>query len=254
MHLPPATERLWAVLQHAKELNDFVLIGGTALALQIGHRISEDLDFIPAHNRTLPRGRIRSLNERLAQLGWNVRATPSPALVAEYEDSGRNWADYQQDFVADDPDGGSVKLTFVIAEPENLLCLVPAKAGTTGPRVAEIEELFRLKCIAAADRTKSRDWLDLYLLLQSGKFTHLDFIEAFERAGVPQKREIALLRMTQGKLNTTDEGFSALLTTPPTLEQMRNYFEALEDSVEQELAAREFAAINVLNDRNGESG
>lgn len=107
-----------------------------------------------------------------------------------------------------------MKLTFVIAEPENLLCLAPTKDGTTGPRVAEIEELFRLKCIAAADRTKSRDWLDLYLLLQSGKFTHLDFIDAFERAGVPQKREIALLRMTQGKLNANDEGFSALLTAP----------------------------------------
>ena len=245
MHLPPATERLWLVLQHAAELKDFVLIGGTALALQLGHRISEDLDFIQAHNGVLPRGRIRLLGKRLAELGWTLRATPSPALVAEYEDSGQDWADYQQDFVADDPAGGSVKLTFVVAEPANLSCLDAARHATSGPRVAIVEELFRLKCIAAADRTKSRDWLDLYLLLQSGKFTPLDFIEAYERAGVPQKREIALLRMTQGRVNTNDEGFSTLLAQPPTLEQMRKSFEALEALVEQELAARQFAAIRV---------
>lgn len=148
--LPPATDRLWALLQHAGELDGFVLIGGTALSLQLNHRISEDLDFIQA-------------------------------------------------------------------------------------------KLFRLKCIAAADRSKSRDWLDLYLLLQSGRFTHRDFIEAYERAGVPQKRDIALARMTGGKLAATDEGFSTLLGNPPSLEVMREFFVALADAVEQELAARVFA-------------
>lgn len=241
--LPAPTERLWALLHPAQELTGFVLIGGTALAMQLHHRISEDLDFMQAMEGPLPRGRVRALCQRLANQGWSLRSNPAPALVAEFEDSGRDWADYQQDFVADDPAGGSVKLTLVNAPPENLSCLDRTDLASFGPRIASVQELFRLKCIAAADRSKSRDWLDLYLLLQSRRFSHLDFIEAYERAGVPQKREIALMRMTGGKLALTDEGFSALLSQPPTLEAMRRCFADLQDWVQQELAARQFASI-----------
>lgn len=243
MHsLPPATERLWERLQSAGELQGFALIGGTALAMQLHHRISEDLDFIQTQPGPLPRGRIRGLCTRLEKTGWALRANPSPALLAEFEDSGLEWADHQQDFVADDPAGGSVKLTFVIAEPENLRCLDAADAPSVAPRLATVAELFRLKCIAAADRSKSRDWLDLFLLLRSGWFKPQDFIDAFERAGVPQKRDIALTRMTTGKLAATDEGFSALLAQPPSLDEIRAYFETLEDDVQQILAARQFAS------------
>jgi predicted nucleotidyltransferase component of viral defense system len=31
--------------QHIPEISDYLLVGGTALALNIEHRISEDLDF-----------------------------------------------------------------------------------------------------------------------------------------------------------------------------------------------------------------
>lgn len=242
MHLPPATERLWTRLQTAAQLQGFVLIGGTALSLQIGHRLSEDLDFMQAALGPLPRGKLGQLGEQLRATGWELQANPSPALVAEYEDSGKEWSDYQQDYVAHDPDGGSVKLTFVVADPENLRCLDLGPHAGAGPRLATLAELFRLKCIAAADRTKSRDWLDLYLLLRSQRFDHRAFIESFERAAVPQKREIALMRMTLGKLHTNDEGFSALLADTPTLAEMTAFFRNLRDAVEQELACREFLA------------
>lgn len=151
--------------------------------------------------------------------------------------------------MVDDPAGGSVKLSIVSAQPENLLCL-DAGAAPAGPRLAGLQELFRLKCIAAADRTRSRDWLDLFLLLFSGLFGHEDFIDAYERAGVPQKREIALMRMVKGKLPATDEGFSTLLPSPPGVEDMQAYFQELADAVQQELAARQFAQPRA-SERNG---
>jgi hypothetical protein len=241
--LPPPTERLWHLLQHAAELDGFVLIGGTALAMRINHRVSEDLDFIQAQAGRLARGKIRAMRMRLEALNWILRENPSPALLLEYEDSGLAWEDFQQDFIADDPAGGSVKLTFVAAEPENLRSLAQV-AGPSGggPRVAGMGELFRLKCMAAADRSKSRDWLDLYLLFQSGQFSAGDFIDAFENAGVPQKLYIALMRMTSGKLPSTDEGFMSLMETPPDMTQMREHFAGLADEVEQLLAARQFAS------------
>ncbi|MBI5141191.1 MAG: nucleotidyl transferase AbiEii/AbiGii toxin family protein [Nitrospirae bacterium] len=42
--LPPAQQRLWPALRPAQELG-FVLYGGTAIALRLGHRASVDFDF-----------------------------------------------------------------------------------------------------------------------------------------------------------------------------------------------------------------
>ena len=41
--LPESQLRLWPELDAVP--SDFVLYGGTALALQLGHRVSEDFDF-----------------------------------------------------------------------------------------------------------------------------------------------------------------------------------------------------------------
>jgi hypothetical protein len=41
--LPESQRELWPELDAAP--SDFVLYGGTALALQLGHRVSEDFDF-----------------------------------------------------------------------------------------------------------------------------------------------------------------------------------------------------------------
>lgn len=45
MRLTPDADRLWTRLRNEPALAGFVLIGGSALALHLGHRISEDLDF-----------------------------------------------------------------------------------------------------------------------------------------------------------------------------------------------------------------
>jgi hypothetical protein len=46
--LPPAQRRLWEELKHTPK--DFVLYGGTALALRLAHRTSEDFDFFSNHS------------------------------------------------------------------------------------------------------------------------------------------------------------------------------------------------------------
>jgi len=49
--MPRETAMMFRFLETIPSLNDFVLIGGTALALHLGHRTNEDLNFIT----TLPR-------------------------------------------------------------------------------------------------------------------------------------------------------------------------------------------------------
>src|SRR5258708_1559343 len=58
--LPPETERVWNFLTQQPTLAGFVLIGGTALAMRIQHRRSNDLDLAYPETR-LPRARLQTL-------------------------------------------------------------------------------------------------------------------------------------------------------------------------------------------------
>ena len=55
--LPPAQRQLWPELRPSVELG-FVLYGGTAISLHLGHRRSVDFDFF--HDRGLARDEIRA--------------------------------------------------------------------------------------------------------------------------------------------------------------------------------------------------
>ena len=45
--VPATIRQLWPMLARHRFIRQFYLAGGTALALQLGHRISVDLDFFP---------------------------------------------------------------------------------------------------------------------------------------------------------------------------------------------------------------
>lgn len=227
--LRPDTARLWEHLRDDRSLTGFVLVGGTALSMHLDHRLSEDLDFMFLGPK-LPRGRIEALKRRALEAGIEFTPNDSPAGVAEFEDSGSDLHDYQQDFIA----GGTVKVTFVAPGRENAKQLEPVEGP--GPRVASLEEIFRLKCIVAADRSKTRDWFDLYLLLKDGRFKPIDIFRAFERADVPSKYDIAMRRLCSGVPGLNDEGYESLLSEPPSLAQMQSFFLTVRDEVEQEAA------------------
>ncbi len=215
--LRPETEKLWGHLKTQPALRGFVLVGGTALSMHLHHRLSEDLDFMIPEKR-LPRAQIEALRRECANAGLPFVANDSAQGLMEFEDTGLDYHDYQQDYVV----AGAVKLTLVAPDPEVLVHLNPGDRG--GPRVASLEEIFRLKCIACANRTKSRDWLDMYLLLQGGHFQPVDIYRTFERSGVLQKFDIAMARMTRGRVGLTDEGYDTLLSSPPSVAQMQAYF------------------------------
>ena len=148
----------------------------------------------------------------------------------EFEDTGLNYHDYQQDHVV----GGAVKVSLVAPDPEVTVLL---RAGTPkGPRVATLEEIFRLKCVACANRSKTRDWLDMYVMLKRGLFQPVDIYQTFQMARVPAKFDIAMGRMCAGKVGLLDEGYDTLLPDPPSVADMQAYFRAVRDDIECEVA------------------
>lgn len=59
MHEQALTKQTSALLPYFAKFEGFYLVGGTALALQIGHRISHDFDFFTS--KDLPPSLLRHL-------------------------------------------------------------------------------------------------------------------------------------------------------------------------------------------------
>lgn len=234
--LRPDTQRLWEHLQSEPALKGFVLVGGTALAMHLHHRLSEDLDFMFL-GKKLPKGQIEALKRRALDAGFEFMANDSPAGLEEFINAGLDFSDYQQDCIVN----GLVKVSFVAPEPENAKQLEPVESP--GPRIASLAEIFRLKCIVAADRSKTRDWFDLYLLLQQKHFKPIEVMRAFERAGTPGKYDIAMMRLCSGKPGLNDEGYETLMENPPTRENMQRFFFEIRDRIEQDVAHHAMAAM-----------
>jgi len=87
-----------------------------------------------------------------------------------------------------------------------------------------LSELFKTKCLVSAIRSKTRDWLDLYVLMHDHKFSMRDFSQAFREAGIEGQLTIALTRLCSGRPQADDEGYKHLLPNAPSLEDMTAFF------------------------------
>ena len=221
--LRPDTAALWRALQRpdvAPLLRGFVLIGGSALTLRIGHRVSEDLDLAYPEGK-LPVLRIPMLIDALAHHGVECVRQHDVAAAEEFLEAGLDLADYQQNFVAQ----RSVKLTLVSLDPSARTLI---GGDTASPlRVATLDEIFKTKSLVCADRSKTRDWYDLHTLMTEHGYTMTDLHNAFVASGQPSKYDIAKSRMTSGRPDASDEGYLEVAgRSKPTLDAMRDYFEA----------------------------
>jgi len=233
--LRPDTQKLWSHLQSQQALRGFVLAGGTALTLHLGHRLSEDLDFMFI-GKKLPRGQISALKRACSEVGHQFVANDSIEDIREWEDSGMDLMDYQQNYVVD----GAVKVSFWAPDQEVFRLMRPGLE--TGVRVADLDEIFSTKCITCADRSKLRDWFDVYTLLNCGLFSPMGIHETFERAGVPSKFDIARGRMTYGSPGINDEGFASLLPHPPSAEDLQVFFRGVFNVIEENVTKLALAA------------
>ena len=211
-------------------LGGFVLIGGSALALRIQHRLSEDLDCAFIGDR-LPRPRLEALSQVGVEANLDFQRDDDEGALHEFANGGLELHDYQQNFIVNNV----VRVSFFA--PDAALCKVLAAPAEPVIRLATLDELFKAKCLVAALRSKTRDWLDLYLLLRDHGFTMRDFSDAFQQAGVAGQRDNALARLCSGVPQNNDEGYVHLLKQPPSLEEMKAFFIAQRNRYEVESSA-----------------
>lgn len=133
----PKTLQLLKDLQEIEFLNKYFLVGGTSLALQIGHRISIDLDLFAYSDME-----VSPILDYIDHLGKVRVVNQTPKILNLFID------DIKVDFV-------SYRYNF-IESPINVDNL----------KLASIQDIAAMKLSAITGRGSRKDFIDLYFILQ----------------------------------------------------------------------------------------
>ena len=140
MHYETLTNTAKQILPHfKKKLNSYYLAGGTAIAIQIGHRISVDFDFFTSEkiSKTLFPEIKKLLPENT---NINVSVNNSDELTI---------------FIND------LKITFLFYQ----FPLIKPLIDIEGIKVCNIQELAAMKAYTIGRRADFKDYIDIYYLL-----------------------------------------------------------------------------------------
>jgi len=134
--LPAATQRAFDFFSRERWISDppWYLAGGTALALQVGHRSSEDLDFFTTE-KNFPTGDVL---QHLSEPDWRT----------DIMRDGTIWGEYQ-----------GAKVSF-ISYPFYFPKMQKLRHGTIS--VLDAHDIAVMKIVAMSQRGRKRDFLDLY--------------------------------------------------------------------------------------------
>lgn len=189
--LPEGQRELWNKL--GESLPDkAVLYGGTAIALQLGHRESVDFDFF-----VLKSTDVLSLTQTLPYLkDCEVLFSTPDTLTCNT--AGPN----------------PVKVSF-FSLPDLQQAAEPLSTAN-GVTVASLLDLAATKVKVVQDRAEAKDYKDLYALISGGHVTLLEALQAAQRVYGP-KFDVggslrALSYYTDGNLRSLDAGVRDFLT------------------------------------------
>ena len=146
--LPPAQQQLWPLLAPTAELG-FVLYGGTAIALRLGHRTSVDFDFFSS--------RPLDMHRLATALPFTRTATTLQATVDTVT------------FLAPvpDPNPNEVKVSF-FAMPGFGRVGNPERTDDGVLQIASSVDLLATKLKVILQRAEAKDYRDIAALLRAG--------------------------------------------------------------------------------------
>ena len=190
--LAPHTGQLIESVSRLDCIKPFVLVGGTALSLQLKTRQSEDLDFM-----RWQQGKSDTLD-----IGW-------PAIQRELETIGKiedvQVAGFDQVlFIVD-----GVKISFYAA-PRKRIPSMQEVPYLNNIRLADVESIGVMKMEAMMRRSKFRDYYDIYSILKSGTDIHKLIPMALAHSGHRLKTKGLMAMLTNGDLFRKDEQFAQL--------------------------------------------
>ena len=202
------TTNIEAIIEQVAQLEcikPYILCGGTALAIQIGHRKSEDLDFMM----------WRISKTEKPEVNWNAIERELKEKIGEIENFNMLGFD-QVEFVV-----RGVKFSFFVSD--NLSPVTAPTEYLGNIRLADIESIMAMKMEVMLRRMKFRDYYDIYCMLQEGYSIHNGIEKALNlsRHRLSSKNIIAMLL---GGQFIPDNNFATLEPKyDVTKEQIREY-------------------------------
>lgn len=206
--MKPETEALAIRLSDEPLLEQFLLVGGTALSIYLKHRLSEDLDFATT-DRTLPTQAISDLLKRFEHTGSIVEDILPLAARHDAINEGHDIEDYHQDWLID-----GVKLTFFTLEKENgrdKLALDHGEEWRNKLRIASLDTLFVTKALVLTDRHALRDNFDMRALMMQGSYSYNDLIQAYNTYRPNASLNYPESRLLSKDYPLTDPGLDGLI-------------------------------------------
>ncbi len=144
--LPLAQQNIWQLLSEIPD--NFVLYGGTAIALRLGHRESVDFDFF-THDKFSPKVLLNAIP--FLQKGYIEQSCSSTLTIKLREKQ----------------TGDSVKFSFFGVELQEIHS--PSIIRENNIKVASIVDLFGMKCATIYQRAEAKDYIDIDAIIKSGK-------------------------------------------------------------------------------------
>ena len=148
--LTPLTEKIFEQISLLECVKDYILMGGTALALQLKHRLSEDLDFCCWH---------KTKNERL-KVKWHI----IQQQLSTIGETNIILLDHTQcDFLIN-----NVRVTFLVDNKFKQPIELNKIHFLNNIYLADIESIAVMKMEVMTRRTLYRDYYDMYSILKTG--------------------------------------------------------------------------------------
>lgn len=190
--LAPQTSRIIEAISRLECIKPFVLVGGTALSIQLKTRQSEDLDFM----------RWKEGKDDTLDIGW-------PKIQKELETVGNIDAIQVMGFdqVLFIVEG--VKVSFYAA-PRKRIATMEEIPYMNNIRMADVESIGIMKMEAMMRRSKFRDYYDIYSILKNGADINTLIPRALEHSGHKLKSKGLMAMLTNGALFKKDEQFTQL--------------------------------------------
>lgn len=189
--LAPHTQEIFEAVSKLDCIKPYLLVGGTALSLQIGTRQSEDLDFM----------KWRTSKAEKMEVSW-FQIEKELATIGEIQHKDILDIDHVEYRMA------GVKFSFdacpkysPVSQPVNYLNYI---------KLADVKSIGAMKMEVMLRRSNFRDYYDIYSILKAGVDIHDLVSLALTYSGHKLKSKNLLAMLTNGNRFTRDAHFEQL--------------------------------------------
>lgn len=189
--LAPKTLSIFETISALSCIEPYVLVGGTCMALQVNHRLSEDLDFC----KWVP------VSHASYGIAWQ---TIEGELRSKFKDVKPNQLSFDQiDFQVN-----GVKVTFFNEVGFQVPAFTPKLYGNV--KVASLQLVAGMKVKTLFERNTYRDYYDVYVLLKDGHIALEELISTSIAYHPKLNKQMILNRLSRWERVNQEHGFSQL--------------------------------------------